>query len=77
MARKLIGISIKDKVKGGKPCIFGTRFTVAQLLAELAEGHSVEEIAEDFDISEKRCRAALEQLAKLFDQTPEDIETGR
>jgi uncharacterized protein (DUF433 family) len=66
MARKLKGISIKDAVRDGKPCIYGTGLTLSELLGELAEGYTLSEIAEGYGIEVKRCKAAVEELSKLF-----------
>jgi uncharacterized protein (DUF433 family) len=48
-----------DKV-GGVPVLRGTRFTVAQLFAEISEGRSLPDIAEGF-------RLDLEQLKKVME----------
>jgi len=42
-------IIIDSQIKGGSPVMRGTRFTVAQLLHELAEGHTVESFADAYD----------------------------
>lgn len=52
----------------GKPCIRNTRFSVAQLIAELAEGRTVEEIAEDFRLDCSDVEGALEEVAMFFDK---------
>ena len=39
----------KDRL-GGKPCIRGHRLSIAQLIAEVADGRSLKEIAKDFGI---------------------------
>lgn len=52
------------KVCSGKAVLRGTRFSVASLLAELAEGtESANAIAEDFDLDPALVREALEELA--------------
>lgn len=43
-------IEIDPDRAGGKPVIKGTRYTVAQLLAEIAEGDSIDDIALDMDL---------------------------
>jgi len=47
---------------GGKPCIRGHRFSMAQLLAELADGDKLSEIAENFDISYDEIKLAWTDL---------------
>lgn len=44
------GIWVDNLRCGGKPCIRGHRFSISQLIAELASGRTLKEIAEDFDI---------------------------
>jgi len=41
-------ITIHSGIRSGKPCIVGTRITVADILGWLAAGMSMEEIEEDF-----------------------------
>lgn len=53
---------------GGKPCVSGERFSVAQLLAELAGGRSLKDIAEKFDIPHESLINVLHDLSKLFDK---------
>lgn len=55
---------------GGKPCIKNTRFTIAQLLAELADGKNAKEIAKDFNIDLKSIEETLHELANTYAYTP-------
>jgi uncharacterized protein (DUF433 family) len=41
-------ISINSKIRFGKPCITGTRISVADVLGWLANGMTYDEIIEDF-----------------------------
>lgn len=53
-------IVLDPAVRSGKPCIRGTRITVADLLDYLAGGMAENEILEDFpDLSPEDIRAAL------------------
>lgn len=53
-------ISIDPEVRGGKPCIKGTRITVYDLLEYLAGGMSEAEILSDFpSLQQEDIRAAL------------------
>jgi uncharacterized protein (DUF433 family) len=53
-------ISIDPAVRGGKPCINGTRITVYDVLEYLAGGMSEDEILRDFqDLSREDIRAVL------------------
>jgi uncharacterized protein (DUF433 family) len=51
--------------RGGIPVLKGTRFTVGQTLAELAESSGVAEIAERCDLNETTIRELLYGLASL------------
>ena len=53
-------ISIDPAVRGGKPCIKGTRITVYDVLEYMAGGMSENEIVADFpSLSREDIRAAL------------------
>lgn len=54
----------------GVPVVAGTRYTLAQLLAELAEGHSLIEVADDQGLSFEACAAALRELAQSSSAPP-------
>jgi uncharacterized protein (DUF433 family) len=59
--------SDRDK-SGGVPVIRGTRVKVAQLLAELAEGQDITEIAEDLDLDQETLSVIMKRLAVLLDR---------
>jgi len=53
-------ISINPDIRFGKPCIKGTRITVADILLWLAAGMTTQEILEDYPaLEEIHVRAAL------------------
>jgi uncharacterized protein (DUF433 family) len=53
-------IQITPNVRGGKPCISGTRITVSDIAAlHLRLGQSVDEIAAGYDLSLAAVHAAL------------------
>ena len=57
-------ISIDPAVRGGKPCVKGTRITVYDILEYLAGGMSEDQIIEDFPaLAPADIRAALEFAA--------------
>lgn len=56
---------------GGKPVLQGTRFTVAQLLAELAEGRTLDELAQDAGLDRQVMVGALRELALKVPSTAE------
>ena len=54
------------EVCGGKPVIKGTRVTVEVVLESLAEGWSVEEVAEEFKIPREAVLEALKYALKIL-----------
>lgn len=53
-------ISVNPTVRGGKPCVKGTRITVYDILEYLAGGMSEDEILSDFpDLTREDIRASL------------------
>ena len=53
-------ISINPEIRFGKPCIIGTRISVADILQWLASGMSQDEIVEDFpQLKKEQIAAAL------------------
>ena len=53
------GISMDPKIRFGKPCLAGTRMDVATVLAELASGSSIEEVASEYQLTREQISAAL------------------
>ena len=57
-------IAVDPAIRGGKPCIKGTRITVYDILEYLAGGMSEDDILRDFQgIAREDIRAALEFAA--------------
>ncbi|HLQ00859.1 MAG TPA: DUF433 domain-containing protein [Burkholderiales bacterium] len=57
-------ISVDPNVRGGKPCIKGTRITVYDILEYLAGGMSETDVLRDFrSLAPEDIRAALEFAA--------------
>ncbi|HMR84377.1 MAG TPA: DUF433 domain-containing protein [Niabella sp.] len=53
-------ISINPDIRFGKPCITGTRITVADILTWLASGMSYEQIIDDYPLlNQEKILAAL------------------
>jgi len=51
---------------GGLPVLRGTRFPLARVLAELADGVSIVVIAEDFDLEVESLKMLLDGMASYF-----------
>ncbi|MCL2831453.1 MAG: DUF433 domain-containing protein [Betaproteobacteria bacterium] len=64
MGQQLNRITQHPDVMGGKACIRGMRVTVGMVVAQIAAGHSMEEVLHDFpyleqdDIKQALCYAA-------------------
>lgn len=57
-------ISIDPEIRFGRPCLTGTRITVADVLGWLALGMSHADIIEDFpELTEGQIRSCLEYAA--------------
>jgi len=53
-------IVINPEVRSGKPCVFGTRITVSDVLSYLASGMTVAEMIEDFpELNQESISAVL------------------
>jgi uncharacterized protein (DUF433 family) len=61
-------VEIDPKRRGGIPVLKGTRFTVGQTLAELADSAGVPEVASRFDLDEETIRELLYGLALLAER---------
>ena len=59
-------IVFDPEVCGGKPVVKGTRVTVEVVLESLAEGWSVEEVAEEFKIPREAVLEALKYALKVL-----------
>ena len=59
-------IEINPRRAGGVPVLAGTRFTVAQTLAELARSSGVSEIAGNYDLDPKAIREMLNGLSLIL-----------
>ena len=53
-------------IRGGAPCIRGTRFTISQLLAELADGNSLQNICKDMKLDFEDCQTVLNAISFAF-----------
>ena len=69
-------VDIDPELRGGEPCVKGTRFPVAQVVAEIAEwGEAVRELAREFDQDPEAFRAALLWAAKFIERSFKDKRT--
>lgn len=61
-------VTVDPEVRGGVPVLKDTRFPLSRILAELAAGASITQLAEDYEIDEKTIRSFLEGLAIHLDR---------
>lgn len=68
--RKLsVSVEIHPEIRGGIPVLRGTRMPISRILAEIAENSRISEIAEDYELDNKRIADFVEGLAILFDRS--------
>lgn len=61
-------VSVDSKIRGGIPVLAGTRMTIAQLLAEVADGRSLSDISDSFDLDFEHLQKLFEGMAIQFDR---------
>lgn len=70
---RLVSVGINKNICGGEPCILNTRITVSNLIAALQAGISLQECADNFELSLENCSDALYWIrAKLGDKNLEE-----
>jgi len=70
-------ISIDPEIMGGKPVIKGTRVAVQFVVGALAAGASMDEVVEEYLISEDDVRAALAYAAQALEDEVVHALPGR
>lgn len=60
-------IVIDPEIQHGKPVIRGTRVPVARIVGGLAGGMTIEEITQEYGITEGDVRAALKYAGELIE----------
>lgn len=63
MAELTLGITVDPSVRFGKPVIKGTRVPADTIVARVASGMNIKEIAEEYGITEKDIYNALHYAA--------------
>lgn len=66
-------ISADAGVLGGRPVIEGTSVPVSLLVAQVAAGKSLDEVAREHGVTVEDVRAALEYAAQLAEEPPLDL----
>lgn len=61
-------VEVSARKFGGIPVLKGTRFPIAQVLSQIAEGDSVDDLAENFDLDPECLRTLLHALAACLDR---------
>ena len=59
-------IWMKKHTMSGQPVIRGTRFPIGQVIANLADGVSLPEFCEDYDLDLKLVQEALGDVSVIF-----------
>jgi uncharacterized protein (DUF433 family) len=58
-------IMVDSAIRFGRPVIEGTRVPVDVVVGQVAAGRSVEQIADDYDLTREQVLAALTYAAKM------------
>jgi uncharacterized protein (DUF433 family) len=61
-------VDIDPSIAGGVPVLTGTRFTVARVIAELADGTTVSKLARNFDLNKDNIVEVLHSIAIKLDR---------
>jgi uncharacterized protein (DUF433 family) len=61
-------VEIDPRRRGGVPVLRGTRVTVAEALAEVADSCGVQEVADNFDLDSESLRCLLNSLSLLLNR---------
>ncbi len=61
-------IEIDPEICGGKPVIKGTRIPVKLILELLSSGWSIDDIKEEYDLSEEQIKAAIKYVENLLEK---------
>ena len=62
-------VDVDPNRRGGKPCLKNTRMTVAQIIAQIAEGDSVDDLVEDMELDRDTLVGLLEGLAVVLEKS--------
>ena len=61
-------IEVNPEICNGKPVIKGTRITVKLILDLIANGWSIKEITEEYNLSEEQVRAAINYAGSVLER---------
>ena len=59
---------VNPKRLGGVPTLKGTRFPIAQVLSQIADGDSIDDLAENFDLDREQLSTLLHALAACLNR---------
>ena len=62
-------VDIDPEVMSGQPCVVNTRFPVSRVLVEFADGWTIQEIADEYDMEVENLRGLLNGLALFISGT--------
>lgn len=62
------GIAVDPKIRFGKPVITGTRVPVDLIIRELGNGMAIEEVAEEYKLTNEQIRNALRYAAERLEE---------
>ena len=68
MAKVAPNITVRAKVRFGKPVIEGTRVPVDLVVGKIAGGMAVDDVGKEYDLTRKQVLAALKYASDLVSQ---------
>lgn len=71
------GITVDQQIIHGRPVIAGTRVTVEAVLGELASGSSIQEVMDDYHLTDEQVRAALGYATHMLKSNAGDAAIQR
>jgi len=70
------GITMDPEVRFGKPCIKGTRIDVATVLGRFASGDKIEDIKEDYTLTQEQVMAVLSYATHVAQHLPPAVKSA-
>ncbi len=68
MAKLSETVEVTKKKRSGVPVLKGTRITIAQIMAEIADGRSVGQLCKSFELNRRQVEEVLHGIALCLDQ---------
>ena len=71
---KFKSIEVDPLRAGGKPVLKGTRFTIAQILSQIRDGDSIDDLASNLNLDKENIKLFFRELDIVFSQMFYDLK---